>query len=165
MADQALVSLLKTSRFNTAIRAGNNSELLRLGLETKAGSAKVWDDIPVVDFVDAYGTAPIPANVEARLQLLAGEGGTVSTSKPGIRAWFESGVSATVKTKLQDLAEREKTWFEDAGAGQFGIAGLDFSIHAPKIALTGRPVNWLQMHRHAKASSPRQDEDTTECRV
>ena len=119
MADQAaLISLLKTSRFNTAIRAGNNSELLRLGLETKSGSAKVWDDISVVDFVDAFGTAPIPANVEARLQLIAGEGGTVPTSKPGIRAWFESNASATVKTKLQALAEREQTWFEDAGAGK-----------------------------------------------
>ena len=122
MADQAaLITLLKTSRFNTAIRAGRNSELLRLGLETKPGSDKVWDDIPVVDFVDAYGTAPIPANVEARLQLIAGEGGTVPTSKPGIRSWFESSVSATVKTKLQALAEREKTWFEDAGAGRVSL--------------------------------------------
>ena len=119
MADQAaLITLLKTSRFNTAIRACNNSELLKLGLETKAGSDKVWDDISVVDFVDAYGSAPIPANVEARLQLIAGEGGTVPTSKPGIRSWFESGVSATVKTALQALAEREQTWVEDSGAGR-----------------------------------------------
>ena len=120
MADQAALktALESDSRYDANVRSGNNGELLRLGLETKAGSAKVWDDISVVDFVDAYGTAPIPANVEARLQLIAGEDGTVPTSKPGIRAWFESGVSATVKTALQALAEREQTWFEDAGAGR-----------------------------------------------
>ncbi len=119
MADlTALVTLLETSRFDTAIRAGNNSELLRLGDEPKPGSAKVWDDISVVDFVDAFGTAPIPANVEARLQLVAGDGGVVPTSKPGIRAWFQVSVPTLVETALKDLAEREQTWFEDAGAGR-----------------------------------------------
>ena len=119
---EALVALLEDdTRFDVAIRAGNNSELLRLGLETKTGSASVWDDISVVDFVDAYGTAPIPANVEARLQLIAGEGGTVPTSKPGIRAWFQASVSSTVETALKALAEREQTWFEDAGAGRVSL--------------------------------------------
>ena len=126
--DAALISLLQTSRFNTAIRAGNNSELLRLGNATKAGSDKVWDDISVVDFMDAYGTAPIPANVEARLRLLVHESSVVPTSKPGIRDWFQSNVSPTVETALKELAEREQTWFEDAGAGMPSLNDVRLAV-------------------------------------
>ncbi len=115
----ALKTVLATDvRYDAAVRSGNNGECLRLLGEVKVGSVKVWDDIPVADFVAALGDFVLSDAAETRLRTLAENGGVVPTSRAGVRTWLQTNITdPVIKTALKDLAEREQTWSEVAGAG------------------------------------------------
>lgn len=121
MADLAVLkSVLESDpRYDTVVRTGRNSECLQLLNATKTGAAKVWNDIPVEDFLEALGSFVLPAVAETRLQTIIASNGEVPTSRAGVRSWLQANITDTnIITALRALAEREETWAEAAGIGQ-----------------------------------------------
>lgn len=118
MAD--LKTLLETdARYDAVVQAGRNSECLALLKATKTGSTKVWNDIPVEDFLDVLGNTPLSTGAENRLRLIVSTGSMVPTSKAGVLAWVQGNINGPgVLTALANQFERESTWAEDAGVGE-----------------------------------------------
>lgn len=121
MANLAILKTLleNDARYDTVVRTGNNGKCLLLLRGAKSGAAKVWDDIPIAEFLDALGDFVLSDVAEMRLRTLADNGGVVPTSRAGVRAWLQANITDTsILTALKNLAERKQTWAEDAGVGK-----------------------------------------------
>lgn len=114
---EALGTLLDTdARYDAAVRAGSNGLLVGLLNEIETGSTKIWDDIPVDDFLDAIAGESLTVQQEARIQTYTQARSVVPTSRANVRTWIQAqGLSPATLNALKALAEREQTYSEGAG--------------------------------------------------
>lgn len=104
----ALVTLLANdARYDAAVRAGNNAEVVRLLNETSAGGTARWRDIPVDDFLAAIADQLLTPTQEERIRTYTQNRSHVPTSKAAVRQWIQNqGWSAGTIAALRALAER-----------------------------------------------------------
>lgn len=113
----ALKIELEKPRYDTAIRAGSNGELLALLTELSSGADKVWRDIPVDEFLDVIASESLTVEQEDRVQTYTAQRETVPVSKPNVRSWIQTNIPNAVTT-LRDLAEVTPHHAEAAGVGE-----------------------------------------------
>lgn len=125
MADIAALAahLDAEPRYDAALQAGENAELMRLLNEERPGGTIYWLDCDRDPFVNAVSLANLNAQREARIQTyLTGDRPVAPTSQPNVRTWLESNLSVPALAALAAAVERTSTWAQQAGAVAPGLA-------------------------------------------
>ena len=124
MADRAVLKTLlqnDTTRYDAAVRSGNNGVCVVLLNEEDPASAFVFSDVGVPDLLEAAGQvklAGLTTDQRARLNVLKDQG-QIALSKPAIRAEFLNVFDITEDQLALGIpsVRRRSSFAEDAGVG------------------------------------------------
>ena len=103
----SLKALLDTdARYDAAVRAGANGEVLRLLTAADAGAPKRWRPITVDDFLNAIAGETLTPTQEDRIRTYTQQRSHVPVHLPAVRTWIQAqGWAASTIATLRALAE------------------------------------------------------------